>query len=130
MEPQNSTRELTALVVDDDRVIRMILRRLLEKAGVKNVEEVKNGQEAVEVHRSGKHFDLILMDKHMSVMNGVEATKKLRSMNIDSMIVGVSSCETEAEQKEFMDAGLNDLKQKPLSIDVVSSILDVVKASM
>ncbi|CAJ2644929.1 two-component response regulator ARR22-like protein [Trifolium pratense] len=105
MEPQNSTRELTALVVDDDRAIRMIHRGLLKKAGVRNVDEVKNGQEAVEVHSGGKRFDLILMDKDMNVMNGIEATKKLRSMDIDSMIIGVSSRETEAEKQEFMDAG-------------------------
>jgi response regulator of citrate/malate metabolism len=58
----------------------------------------------------------------------MQATKKLRSMGIRSMIVGVSSC-TEAEKQEFMEAGLNDYQVKPLTIGVLNSILDAVKAS-
>lgn len=58
----------------------------------------------------------------------MQATKKLRSMGIGSMIVGVSSC-TEAEKQEFIEAGINDYQVKPLTIGVLNSILDAVKAS-
>ncbi|RDX64675.1 Two-component response regulator ORR42, partial [Mucuna pruriens] len=67
MEP----RQLTALIVEDDMVIRMIHRNMLKSLGVKN-EAVENGKEAVEIHRSGQCFDLILMDRDMPVMNGIE----------------------------------------------------------
>ena len=46
-----------------------------------------------------------------------------------SMIVGVSLYETKAEQREFMEADLNDFKWKQLKIVVISSILEVVRAS-
>jgi CheY-like chemotaxis protein len=63
--------ELTAPTVDDDKLVRMIHRGLLKRAGVKS-EAVKNGKEAVDIHCSGQRFDIILMDKEMPVMNGIE----------------------------------------------------------
>lgn len=59
----------------------------------------------------------------------MQATKKLRSMGIESMIVGASSCNRDAEKQEFIEAGLNDYQVKPLTLEVLKSILDVVKAS-
>ncbi|CAL0310416.1 unnamed protein product [Lupinus luteus] len=67
MEPH----QLTALIVDDDMMIRMIHRKMLSNIGVRN-QAVQNGKEAIDLHHSGKSFDLILMDKDMPVMNGVE----------------------------------------------------------
>ncbi|XP_045797968.1 two-component response regulator 24-like [Trifolium pratense] len=126
MESQNSADKLTALVVDDDKLVRMIHQGLLKRAGVKN-EAVKNGKEAVDIHYSGQRFDIILMDKEMPIMTGIEATKKLRSMGILSKIIGVSSC-TEAKKQEFLKAGIDDYQVKPLTIGVLNSILEVVKA--
>lgn len=61
----------TALVVDDNSVNQTIHHRLLDKLGIEN-QVVENGKEAIDVHCSGKNFDLILMDLDMPVMNGIE----------------------------------------------------------
>jgi len=50
----------------------MIHQGRLKRAGVK-IEAVKNGKEAVDIHCSGKRFDIILMDKEMPVMNGLRS---------------------------------------------------------
>lgn len=63
--------KITALVVDDNMVIRAIHHRLLKDLGIENQVAV-NGKEAVDVHSSGQYFDLILMDMDMPVMNGIE----------------------------------------------------------
>ncbi|KAK7245295.1 hypothetical protein RIF29_40134 [Crotalaria pallida] len=128
MVPHDLTTKLTALVVDDDKLARMIHQRMLNKVGVKN-HAVENGKEAVDIHCSGQNFDLILMDKDMPIMNGFEATKKLRSMGVRSMIVGVSSSSKEEEIHEFIGAGLDDYQVKPLTFDVLSSILDKINSS-
>ncbi|RDX63127.1 Two-component response regulator ARR22, partial [Mucuna pruriens] len=117
--------QLTALIVDDDTMIRMIHRKMLNKVGVKN-EAVKNGKEAVEIHRSGQRFDLVLMDWDMPVMNGIEATKTLRSMGINSVIVGVSTHSTRAHIQEFMEAGVDDYLEKPLTSDKLTSIIHMI----
>ncbi|KAE9621871.1 hypothetical protein Lal_00032839 [Lupinus albus] len=113
--------QLTALIVDDDMMIRMIHRKMLSNIGVRN-QAVQNGKEAIDLHHSGKSFDLILMDKDMPVMNGVEATKKLRSMGIHSMIAGVSSS-VEKHIPEFIEAGLDTYLEKPLNTDKLNSII-------
>jgi len=59
------------LIVDDDKLVRMIHQGLLKRAGVK-IEAVKNGKEAVDIHFSGQRFDIILMDKEIPIMNVIE----------------------------------------------------------
>lgn len=63
--------KMTALVVDDNMINRTIHRRLLDSLEIEN-EGAGNGKEAVDIHHSGKMFDLILMDMDMPVMNGTE----------------------------------------------------------
>ncbi|XP_027349099.1 two-component response regulator 24-like [Abrus precatorius] len=122
------SRQLKALIVDDDMVIRMIHRKMLSSAGVQN-EVVENGKEAVDIHHSGQSFDLILMDRDMPIMNGIEATKKLRSMGVDSMIAGVSARAVEAQVREFMEAGLDEYLEKPLTLSKLTSIINKTNES-
>ncbi|XP_014495691.1 two-component response regulator ARR22 isoform X2 [Vigna radiata var. radiata] len=129
MKPKNSSSQLKALVVDDDRVNRMTHQALLKKVGVENLASVENGKKAVELYCNGESFDLILMDKDMPVMNGIEATKQLRSMGIRDMIVGVSSSSRGAENvQQFMEAGLDEYYTKPLTVDTLKAILDKIKS--
>ncbi|XP_061341458.1 two-component response regulator 24-like [Gastrolobium bilobum] len=121
------SRQLTALVVDDDMMVRIIHRKMLNSVGVEN-EVVENGKEALDIHRSGQNFDLILMDMDMPIMNGIEATKKLRSMGIHSMIAGVSTRSVEAQVREFMEAGLDDYLEKPLTIAKLTSIIHKINS--
>ncbi|KAE9621874.1 hypothetical protein Lal_00032368 [Lupinus albus] len=122
MASEDLATQLTALVVDDNMINRKIHQKILKNAGVKN-HGVGNGKEAVDIHGHGQSFDLIFMDLDMPIMNGIEATKKLRSMGICSIIVGVSSRYIEEEIQEFMEAGLDDYQIKPLTNAKLSSIL-------
>ncbi|XVE78037.1 hypothetical protein DITRI_Ditri13aG0112000 [Diplodiscus trichospermus] len=119
---EEQSTKITALVVDDDMIIRTIHHRLLNKLGIEN-EVVDNGKQAVDVHCSGKNFHLILMDRDMPVMNGIEATRKLREMGIRSLIAGVSSRSVEEEKQEFLEAGLDDYQEKPLTMSKLVSII-------
>ncbi|EEF41303.1 two-component response regulator 24 [Ricinus communis] len=119
---QKSRTKMTALVVDDDTTNRIIHRRLLQNLGIEN-QEVRNGKEAIDIHCSGTNFDLILMDMDMPIMNGIEATKQLRAMGIRSTIAGVSTRTMEEEVQEFMEAGLDDYQEKPLTSAKLISIL-------
>ncbi|PKI76812.1 hypothetical protein CRG98_002798 [Punica granatum] len=116
----------TALVVDDNKLNRMIHGKLLDVLGIKN-RAVENGEEAIEVHLSGEKFDLILMDRDMPVMNGIEATKKLRAMGIKCMIAGISSHSIGPEKEEFMEAGLDDYHEKPLTVAKLLSLVSKIK---
>ncbi|KAG5043664.1 hypothetical protein JHK87_007579 [Glycine soja] len=100
----------------------MVHRKMLNSVGLK-IQVAENGKEAVEIHRSGQSFDLILMDRDMPVMNGIEATKTLRSMGINSTITGVSTRSVTAHIREFMEAGLDDYLENPLTLVKLTSII-------
>ncbi|WMV19578.1 hypothetical protein MTR67_012963, partial [Solanum verrucosum] len=86
----------------DDIVIRMVHKALLRKFGVET-QEVKNGQET--------------------------ATKELRDMHVDSLIMGMTSREKEEEEKSFVDVGLDYYYQKPLTIDVVHDLVEKINGN-
>jgi CheY-like chemotaxis protein len=76
MATSNGRTKITALVVDDDRIIKTIHSKLLSKLGIEN-QVAANGEEAVDLHCSGKKFDLIVMDRDMPIMNGIEVYRIL-----------------------------------------------------
>eukprot|EP01029_Cantina_marsupialis_P013949 TRINITY_DN30912_c0_g1_i1.p1 TRINITY_DN30912_c0_g1~~TRINITY_DN30912_c0_g1_i1.p1 ORF type:complete len:1571 (+),score=383.49 TRINITY_DN30912_c0_g1_i1:81-4793(+) len=105
----------TVLVVDDSPVNRLILRRALSRKGA-NVIEACNGQKAVETWKELKdEIDLIWMDIIMPVMNGLEATRELRSLGCSCGIIACTGNVQEEDQRKCMEAGTNRLEGKPLN---------------
>ncbi|XP_077236698.1 two-component response regulator 24-like [Tasmannia lanceolata] len=116
---------LTALIVDDNTVNRIVLKAHLTTLGVKAV-EVMNGLEAVNICSSGLKFDLILIDMEMPIMDGLEATKRMRMMGIRSKIVGVSGNSRKSEIQAFMDAGIDEFWVKPMTREKLISLLEEI----
>ncbi|KAH7838256.1 hypothetical protein Vadar_024099 [Vaccinium darrowii] len=115
-------KKFSALVVDDDLVIQRIHKMYLNRFGFET-QVVGNGKEAVDLYRSGAFFHLVLMDMEMPVMDGPKATRELRGMGVNSMIVGVTSQDGDSEKQAFMGAGLDDCYMKPLTADTITSLL-------
>ncbi|KAF9607890.1 hypothetical protein IFM89_003594 [Coptis chinensis] len=115
--------KLSVLIVDDCPLTRASYRRLLIRLGINNFQEAKTGREAVDLCQSGEIFDLILMDLVMPVMKGPQATKMLRQMGVSSVIFGVTATSRGPETEAFMDSGLNDWIEKPLTLLALVDIL-------
>ncbi|XP_057465269.1 two-component response regulator 24-like [Actinidia eriantha] len=114
--------KFSVLVVDDDPVVQRIHRVFLNRFGFET-QVVGNGKEAVDLYCSGASFHLVLMDMEMPVMDGPEATRELRGMEVSSMIVGMTSRDRDSEKQAFMAAGLDDCRVKPLTADIITSLL-------
>ncbi|KAF8039273.1 hypothetical protein BT93_B1719 [Corymbia citriodora subsp. variegata] len=126
--PAPVKKKLSVLIVDDNSMIRTIHTILVNRMGMEVESQVaENGKVAVDLFRSGKSFDVVLMDWEMPVMNGIEATKELRNMGVSSTIVGVTSHSMDTEKDAFMAAGLDDCYGKPLSIKILKDILQKMK---
>ncbi|KAJ6703146.1 TWO-COMPONENT RESPONSE REGULATOR 24 [Salix viminalis] len=115
---QDQGNTYSVLIVDDDRNARDAIQRYTIRIGEQKhctmeFQEAKNGKEAVYLHLAGASFDLIVMDDHMPIMTGFQATKLLRKMGVKSQIVGVTS---EPDHQAFIDAGFNTCVRKPRSI--------------
>lgn len=99
------------LLVEDNQVNIIVTKKFLEKWGLK-VDVAINGLEAVNHVRAIK-YGLILMDLHMPLMDGFEATKKIREFNTDTPIVGLSADVMTESVSSLQSIGMNDFVTKP-----------------
>lgn len=106
---------LTVLIVDDNAINRLLLAQMLERLG-HTVEMANDGQVAVEA-AARRRFDLILMDINMPGMNGVEATRLIRSggLSAEVPIMGVTANALPQDLALFNLAGLNCTLVKPIT---------------
>lgn len=99
------------LVVDDNNVNLLVARQILEKENF-NVTEASNGKDALE-HMSNTTFDLVLMDIQMPIMNGFEATTKIRKFDKKTPIFALSASVLSDLKEEIKYYGFNGLILKP-----------------
>ena len=114
-----------ALVVDDNRLNRVIAQRTLERLGV-SVEIARDGREALDVLGS-QSFDVVFMDQHMPEMDGIEATREIRRREGDlahTIIVAFTACQLEEDRERCFAAGMDDFLGKPVRAAQFSRVID------
>ncbi len=106
---------MQALVVEDNPVNQFVLTRMLEQAGV-GVTLAENGAVALDA-LAGRCFDVILMDMQMPVMDGLEATRNIRSgdtPNRTTRIIGLTAAVGPLYERQCLEAGMDDYLPKPV----------------
>ena len=104
-------RSLRILVAEDHEVNQMLFKTILEKMGYL-VEPAPDGLEAVKAV-SRRHFDLIFMDIQMPIMNGFQATEKIRALGFKGPIIAVTANAIKEEIAKSRRAGMDDFLTKP-----------------
>jgi PAS domain S-box-containing protein len=112
------------LLVEDNEINRFVAREMLNKAGhiVTEAHDGKAGVRQAEI----EHFDLILMDISMPVMDGRTATRAIRSGNglsARTPIVALTANAMAEEQEAFLSDGMNAILTKPLSRDALETVV-------
>jgi PAS domain S-box-containing protein len=106
------------LLAEDDEVTQFAVRKLLEKAGF-TVVSAWDGQEALDL-LAGDDFDCVLMDVQMPVMDGVEATKRIRGAQAgtkaDIPIIALTSYAMAGDREKFIAAGMDEYLSKPVRL--------------
>ena len=103
------------LLVEDNEINQEVAKSILEDFGL-SVEVASDGEEAV--NRAKDHdFDLILMDMQMPVMNGLDASKQLRLLGKIMPIIAMTANAFVEDQRNCLDAGMNDFLTKPVHPD-------------
>ena len=106
---------VSVLIVDDNKINVIVLKKALETMGI-TAHWVSDGEQAVsEVQKNV--YDLVFMDIHMPVMDGLQATKIIRKTNKDLVIMGFSADVTRETIEIALEAGMNDYFTKPISMD-------------
>lgn len=120
-----------ALVVDDSKTIRIIIKRILIELGFEVLEAV-NGVQAMEVIAPEKAaVKLVLADWNMPEMNGLELLKRLRQdPELSSLKVIMVTTETEMSQmSSALEAGANEYVMKPFTKDILKEKLELIGIS-
>jgi len=114
---------LRILIAEDNNENRMLLHEILKSFDL-DLREALNGQEAVDI-TAAWHPHLIWMDIRMPIMNGMEATRRIRAMELGCQpkIVALTAHALEEERHEIQNAGCDDFLRKPYR---ESDLLDVM----
>jgi CheY-like chemotaxis protein len=99
----------------------MVLKEMLKKLGC-TFHLCSDGAEAVEQALAGR-FDVVLMDQNMPVMDGLEATRRIREANAGVKIVGLTASNLQANEDDCMRAGMNAFLCKPVTLASLAAVL-------
>lgn len=117
--PQEEVRAkhdvLKILLAEDYKHSQIIVTRLLKKNGFENIVVVENGEDAVKMAKDEK-FDVILMDMQMPIMNGFEATEKIRELPDykTTPIIALTAFAMKGDREKCLESGATDYIPKPI----------------
>ena len=103
----------TILIAEDEDVNYIYLKTALSKTNA-NILRANNGEEAVEMVKVNPSINLILMDIKMPRMNGLEATKAIKSFRSDIIVVAQTAFAMEEDRQNCFSVGVNDFLSKPV----------------
>jgi signal transduction histidine kinase len=110
------------LVAEDEELNWMFIREMIRKSGAE-VSRARNGVEVVNMARESVP-DVILMDIKMPEMDGIEATRKIRSFNPEVPIIAQTAFVMAEEKADSLKAGCNHFVTKPLDRTILMELID------
>ena len=122
---ENFASGLRILVVEDNPTNQMVAKGFLVKMGAE-VALAQDGQQAIEAIQNA-HFDLVLMDCEMPVLDGFEATSAIRKMNgkaADTIIIAMTANAMQGDRDRCISAGMNDYLAKPINREDLQAKID------
>lgn len=111
------------LLVEDNSINQAVASQMLSSMGL-TYDIAEDGQQAVTKVTNSPHYDLILMDVQMPVMDGYKATKILREKGFSSLVIcGLSANAMQDDYQKAFDAGMTDYITKPIKFLQLSDLL-------
>ena len=104
------------LIVDDEEFNWLLIKDALEDTRA-TVIWARVGQEAVDLVAAGEHYDLILMDMKMPVLDGFETTVLIKKINPEIPVIAQTAYAMPDERNKCMEVGCDDYLSKPISME-------------
>ena len=114
--------EYRLLLVEDNPINQMVAIGTLHKLGYRDITVAADGSEAVKKFAEG-HFDAVLMDCQMPIMDGYEATTTLRARGYLTPIIAMTANAVQGDREKCLAVGMSDYISKPISASVLANTL-------
>jgi len=124
---ENEQFDLSILVAEDYELNRILISEILQIYNITPTFAI-NGKEAIE-KASAYNYDIIFMDINMPVLNGIEATKEIRELGIDTPIIALTANALEGDKERYLSEGMNDYISKPIELELLVEILKKYSSS-
>lgn len=128
-----STNSLNILLVEDDKVNQIVIKRILQQIGYSKIITASNGIEALKLIENNK-FDIILMDIQMPELDGVETAQVIRAKEKKTgehiPIVAITAYALKGDREKFLAKGMDDYISKPLDINKLNETINRVYNNM
>ncbi|MFL5762823.1 MAG: ATP-binding protein [Bacteroidia bacterium] len=123
-QPSPETKDVL-LLVEDNLINQRLTKLILEKAGFEVI-PARNGQEAVDIYKTGRKISLIIMDIQMPVLDGLAATQIIRFHEAEAKlertpIIALTAHAMKGDKEKCLEAGCDSYLSKPIMIDVLVS---------
>jgi CheY-like chemotaxis protein len=120
--PRPQNKDLWILLAEDNAVNQMVAMRILEKLGYR-ADIAANGIQVLGALRS-RPYDVVLMDVQMPEMDGLEATRRIRTMpGRQPYIIAMTAHAMKGDREECLAAGMNDYVSKPVRIEELQAAI-------
>lgn len=116
-------RNFSILLVDDEPVNLLLLETLIGKLSDYKLYKANNGKTAVELCQQNNDILLVFMDINMPIMNGIEATKRIKNERPEIILIAQSAYTSEKDRKAARKAGCTKFIAKPINKEVLSDII-------
>jgi len=120
---------MRALIVDDSKAMRTILKKIVAQCGYDEIVEAGNGAEALVYLRRNGAPDLMLVDWNMPEMTGIELITRVRKDDtFDPSVIMMVTTETETSKiTEALEAGADEYLMKPFTPDVLRERIEMLR---
>jgi signal transduction histidine kinase len=115
--------DLKVMIAEDESVSDQYLTAVISEI-TGNIFHARTGKEAVEIFKKNPDIDLILMDIKMPVMNGYEATKEIRKLSKEVVIIGQTAYAMFGDREKVIKAGCNEYITKPVDKEELTELIN------
>lgn len=115
----------TAIIVDDSKTSRSVLRTILEKGGYEVLAEAENGQDGFDKYCE-LHPDFVTLDITMPVMDGLQTLIKIKEYDADAKVIMVTAAGQKGKMVDAIKHGASEFVTKPFETEQIISIIESI----
>ena len=115
--------DVSILVVDDNEINLMLMEDILEVMEFTHVKTIDSGAGAIDEIKKNPNYDIVVMDICMPMIDGYEASKKIRELGYEGRIIALTANDLSKEDPKYIESQMDDILLKPVDLNLIKKVL-------